>query len=154
MEITIDASKIAQLEEFFNELSTLDQRKIFMTAFRRAAKPLVQRAKATAPVGDTGTLRKSIGTIEVPNEIALIVGAKNTGANKGWYGHFLEDGVSQERFRKTKKGKASTGKLVGTHFFENAYEGTEEEVMEAVEGEYYAAIDNAIVKFNKKKNDR
>lgn len=154
MEITIDTNQIAHLEEFFNELSAVDQRKVFMTAFRKASKPLIQRAKANTPVGATGTLRKSIGTIEVPNEIALIVGAKNSGANKGWYGHFLEDGVPQERFRKTKKGKVSTGKIVGTHFFEKAYEGTETEVMEAVEVEFYAAIDNAIVKFNKKTDAR
>jgi len=147
MEVQIDSSQIVMLEEFFNNLSTINQKKIFLAGFRKAAKPLVQAAKSNAPYR-TGTLRKSIGTMAVPNEIAILVGAKKSGTYKGWHGHFTENGTV-ERFRKTKGG-ASTGKVKGTHWFEHAFDTTQAEMYDTMEKEWYEEIDRFIIRVNKK----
>lgn len=147
MDVNVDASNVKYLEEFFNELATKDQRKLFLTAYRKAVKPLLEKAKATAPVGKTGNLRNSIGTSEVPSEIAILVGTLKR--RKGWHGHLNESGTT-ERYRRTKSGKqVSTGRMIGTHFFENAYEATEGQMVDSVNQEFYRAIDNAIIKYNK-----
>jgi HK97 gp10 family phage protein len=179
MEVTIDTSQIKVLQNFFDDLSTIDQRKIFMSSFRKAAKPLVDKAKADAPF-KTGQLMRSIGTIELPQEIAILVGAKLTGGGKksGWYGHILEVGSYKvgERFRrprhKVKKGfykgeyrgfslagnkyydykigQGATGILKGTHFFENAYNIVQDKMYDSMTQEWYDAIDRLIIKTNKK----
>ena len=125
MEVTIKTDQIKILEDFFQGLSTIDQRKIFLAGFRKAAVPLISAAKAASPVR-TGTLRRSFGAISIPQEIAILVGARKSGANKGWHGHLVENGTVQ-RFRKTKGG-APTGKVTGTHFFENAFNMVQEEI--------------------------
>jgi hypothetical protein len=147
MDARLDISNMAHLTEFFNDLSLFDQRKIFLEAFRKASKPLVERIKAGTPV-DRGNLLRSIGTKAVPNEIAILVGAMRP---RGSHGHLIESGTA-ERVYISKKGKPHrTGRIVGIQFVEKAYDaGTEEEVLDAIEEQYYIAIDNAIMKINKK----
>jgi HK97 gp10 family phage protein len=147
MEVQVKTDQIQVLEDFFQELSTADQRKIFLKGFRRAAKPLIAAARAGAP-RRTGKLIKSIGSVEVPNEIAILVGAKLSGMYKGWHAHFIENGTV-ERFRR-KKGGAPTGKVTATHFFENAYNATEQEVFSDIEQAWHEEIDHAIIRINKK----
>ncbi len=147
MEVQIKTDQIKVLEDFFQGLSNIDQRKIFMASFRRAARPLIAAARAGAPQR-TGKLRKSIGSVEVPNEIAILVGAKLSGTYKGWHAHFIENGTA-ERFRR-KKGGAPTGKVTATHFFENAYNATEQEMFSNIEKEWHEEIDRFIIRTNKK----
>jgi len=139
---------VIQLEEFFNSLSEIDQRKIFIDAFRRSTKPLVARAKANVPKR-TGNLLRSIGTLQVPKEIEILVGAMKGRGKKGWHGHLVENGT-QERFRKSETGSGATGKMIGSHFFEKAYIGADKEIEDGVEQEWYLAIDRAIIRINKK----
>jgi len=148
MNIEFDSYQIQVLEEFFNNLSTTNQRKIFLAGFRRASKPLVRAAKANSPYR-RGTLRKSIGTIAVTNEIAILVGAKKSGGYKGWHGHLVESGTT-ERFRKSKGG-APTGTVNATHFFEKAYDQTSPEVFKTIEQEWYNEIDRFIARVNRRK---
>ena len=148
MEITINTDQIKVLEDFFQGLSSIDQRKVFLAGFRKAAIPLVAAAKAASPVR-TGTLRKSFGTVAIPGEIAILVGARKSGANKGWHGHLVENGTVQ-RFRRTKK-NAPTGKVAGMHFFENAFNMVQEEMYGDIEQEWYNEIDKFIIRTNKKK---
>lgn len=147
MEVTIKTDQLQILEDFFNDLSAANQRKIFIEGFRKASIPLIAAAKSNAP-HRRGILRKSIGTVAIPNEIAILVGAKKSGTYKGWHGHLVENGTV-ERFRKTKQG-ATTGKVIGTHFFEQAFNQTQEQVYSTIENEWYNAIDKFIVKTNKK----
>ena len=148
MEINIDVSQIRLLEDFFSGLSSLDQKKVFTAGFRKAAKPLVAAAKASAPY-KTGRLMRSFGTIEMPQDIAILVGAKKSGVKKGWHGHLVENGTAQ-RFRRSKH-NAPTGKITGTHFFENAFNMVSEQMYGSIEQEWYNAIDNFIIKTNRKK---
>lgn len=154
MDATIRTEQLLVLEDFFRDLSDIDQRKIFITTYRRATKPFINAMKAGAP-RRTSNLIRSIGTIEMPQELAILAGAKLSGMHKGWVGHLVENGTV-ERFRKTYKGKplkngsASTGRVIGTHFAENAFNATESQVNAIVEEEWYNAIDMFIVKTNRK----
>ena len=147
MELEIKTDQIKILEDFFQGLSTMDQRRIFLAGFRKASRPLIAAARAGAPQR-TGKLRKSMGSVEVPGEIAILVGAKLSGAHKGWHAHFIENGTA-ERFRR-KKGGAPTGRMTATHFFENAYNATEQEVFSNIEKEWHQEIDRFIIRTNKK----
>ena len=147
MDVAVNTGRLKVLQDFFNDLSFADQKKIFTMGFRKAVKPLVVAAKANVPYR-TGQLRRSIGTIETPEAISILVGAKLSGVNKGWYGHFTEGGT-KERFRKKKK-NAPSGKITASHWFENAYNATEEQIYDTLEQEWYQAIDRYIVKVNKK----
>jgi HK97 gp10 family phage protein len=147
MDITINTSQVEVLKDFFNDLSNRDQRKIFMVAFRKASKPLITDAKATVP-RRTGNLAKSIGSIALSSEIALLVGAKKGGGYKGWHGHLIENGTV-DRFRRSKN-NAPTGRMNPTHFFESAYNKNEKGVIDSVEEEWLKAIDQCIVRINKR----
>jgi len=146
MEVKADISQLDILEDFFSDLSVIDQRKVFISSFRRAVRPLVNMARVTVPKR-TGNLMRSIGTVEVPKEIAIIVGTKTTGLHKGWYGHLMEGGTVQ-RFRKKKRGP--TGKVIGTKFMERAYNSTSEQVFQAISDDWHNEIDRFIVKTNKR----
>ena len=158
MEVKVNTDNIKVLQDFFDGLSTIDQRKIFISGVRKAVKPLVRQAKADAPY-KTGRLMRSIGTIEIPDRIAIIVGAKVAGGKRsGWYGQILEVGSYKtgERFRrrikgeKIKSGKGLTGVLKGTHFIVNASNQTEKEVYGNIEQEWYNEIDRYIIRTNKR----
>lgn len=147
MELTVNTEQIAALRDFFDGLSAADQRKIFLAAFRRASKPMVDEAKATVP-RRTGNLQRSIGTIALSGEAALLMGARKGGGYKGWHGHLIENGTV-ERFRKKKK-NAPTGKVIGTAFLEQAYMQNEQYLIDATESEWLRSIDLMIVRVNKR----
>jgi len=147
MDVQVNTDQIKILQDFFNGLSSIDQRKIFIASFRRAVKPLVERAKADAPYR-TGTLMRSFGTMEMPENISILVGAKLSGVNKGWYGHLVEKGTI-ERFRRKRK-NAPTGRVRGTHFFENAYNSVQEKMYDDMAQAWYDEIDRFIIKTNKR----
>ena len=144
MNTTLDTGQIAILEGFFRDLSAVNQRKIFTAGFRKAARPLVKTAKANAPVGRTGNLRRSIGTMMMRGGIGIMVGALKQ--RKGWHGHLAESGTT-ERIRKSG---ASTGRMPGTQFFERSFDQTSEQVYSDIEKEWYQAIDKFIIRTNKK----
>jgi len=147
MECRINDKNVGHLMDFFDDLSQFDQRKMFLEAFRKASKPLVQRIKASTPQR-TGNLLKSIGTKQVPQEIAILVGAMRP---RGSHGHLIESGTTDRVYISKKGTPHRTGRMVGIQFVEKAYEaGTEQEVLDAVEEQFYIAIDNAIMKINKK----
>lgn len=151
MDASVDISQVKALEDFFKELSLLDKKKVFQAGYRRAAKPLIQTAQAFVPKR-TGNLQRSIGVIMNPQDISMIVGCRKGGglSADGWYGHIVEYGsyISGERFRR--KTKASTGVMKGTHFLENAYNATIDDVIYNIEDEWHRAIDNKIVNINRK----
>jgi hypothetical protein len=151
MELEIKTAQVKILEDFFNDLSAADQKKIFVSGFRKAARPLVRELKNVVPYR-TGRLQRSIGSIENPNDISILIGAKLSGSsrNKGWHGHFTENGT-KERFRRTKK-NASTGSTPGVHWFENAYDAKEDQIFDNIEAAWHEAIDNFITRTNKKLN--
>jgi len=148
MDIQINVDKITMLSEFFNELSNLDKKKIFASAFRKASLPLINAAKDIVP-RRKGILAKSIGAIYMAEDISALVGTRR--AQRGSLGHIFEHGTA-ERFRKKhKEGTGATGKIVGIHFMERAFETTENKIYDTIENEWYHAIDNFIQRTNKVK---
>lgn len=167
MEVKVDISKFKILEDFFQDLSVMDQKKIFMASYRKAAKPLIEAAKRNAPLGKNhmegkiphlrGQLKRSIGSIELPNNNSIFVGSKLQGAsyNKGWYAHLLENGTKERTWKKTsiRKGASvhkSTGKTPATHFFENSFNQTWDQVSGALENEWYNEIERRIIRTQNK----
>ncbi len=147
METKVDIDQIRILEGFFKSLEATDQRKIFLTGFRRGARPMVKAAKAGAPKGKTGNLEHSIGTMGVPREVAIMVGARKGGGRyKGWHGHLLEHGT-RKRFRKSG---GATGRVIGKKFFERAWDQTQEKMYSETDLQWYRAIDNKIANINRK----
>ena len=142
---TIDTKQIKVLEDFFKNLSAVDQKRVFDAGFRRAAKPLISKAKSNAPYR-SGNLRKSIGSIIVKDDLALLVGAKQTGRFRGYHGHLVEDGT---KIRRRRSG-GSTGSMPATHFFEKAFNATSKEMYDSIEDSWRKEIDNLIVRTNKK----
>lgn len=147
METKIEFDQLKVLEDFFYDLSVTDQRKVFLTGFRKAARPLVKAAKAGAPKGKTGNLEHSIGTMAVTQEIAIIVGARKGGGRyRGWHGHLMEHGTRQ----RVRKSGGSTGRVIGKKFFETAFYQTQEKMYGEIDREWYQAIDRKIININKK----
>lgn len=147
MQVNIDISKFKVLDDFFKDLSVMDQKKIFISAYRKAAKPLVQASKTNVPKR-TGKLFRSIGTVENPNEISILVGAKLAGLskNKGWHGHFTENGTAIRIRKKGNYAGKSTGRVDGVHWFERAFEATSEKMYDTIASEWYNEIDRVIQK--------
>src|SRR5512139_3266214 len=127
MEIKVDCSNLKILEDFFKELSVKDQTSIWMSAFRKAAKPLIQTAQAFIPYKSGSTalsgtnrtpsygLHRSIGIIPVPKKLGVWVGSRvsTKTVRKGklinvWYGRLVEYG-----HRK----KGDKGMVKATNFF-------------------------------------
>lgn len=145
MNVKIDISDIKILEEFFQELSTYNKKQVFIAAYRKAVKPLIAAAKASAPMGQ-GNLQKSIGTMALKNEVALLAGAMRP---RGSHGHLLEDGTTMRSYiTKKNKVQKSTGRGPATHFFENAYNATEGQIYSTVTEEWHREIENFIRKTN------
>ena len=146
MEIIIDrTNQIKILEDFFRSLSAADKRKIFTSGYKQAAKPLIRAAKALIPTR-TGKTQRSIGSLMIPQENAILVGARMYGINKGWKAHFLESGTVK-RFRRSGGG---TGSVKATNYMEEAYNATEDQVFDAIEEAWHKAIDKFITATNKR----
>jgi hypothetical protein len=144
--IKIDVSNIKELEDFFDEQSTRDQRGIFIKSYRKAVKPLVATAKVLAPKR-TGRLASSIGTMELKTEVAILVGAMRP---KGSHGHLNESGTAERSYRSKKGVAHRTGRMTATAFFERAYGATEGQIFESVTDDWYNEIRRAVNKANMK----
>ena len=159
MDVSIDGSNLKVLEDFFDGLEHKDQRKVLMSSYRRAVKPLLSVARGTVPKSPLMGLYRSLGTQEIPGDTAIFVGSKmNTktlrrshGKNwisKVWYGHLVELGTGQRQWRR--KGGKSTGAMPASHFWENALAATEDQVFSIAAKEWYNEIERYIRRTNKK----
>lgn len=146
--ITFESPAMLRLEKTFQELRYIDQRKVLISAFRKATKPVIDQAKANVHV-HTGNLRKSIGMLTLRNEIAVIVGARKGRGYKGFHGHLVEDGT-RDRYVKTWRGKdlkkkRYTGRMNSSgsyaNYFERAIDSKGEGVMKTLGTEWYKSIE-------------
>jgi hypothetical protein len=166
--IQIDTRNIKVLEEFYNNLAGMQKRGIIIKALRKAVKPLIDRAKATAPIGKSwvgkkavmgkfgnfhvpGGLRASFGTMEIKDEIAIWAGAMRP---KGAHGHLVEDGTNARKYI-TKNGKEHrTGSMPssGGHagFFDAAVNATKGQVYDSLESDWHDMIVKEINKMKPK----
>jgi hypothetical protein len=162
--IQIDTRNIKVLEEFYANLSGMQKRGIIIKALRKAVKPLIDRAKATAPIGKSwvgkkavmgkfgnfhvpGGLRASFGTSEIKDEIAIWAGAMRP---KGAHGHLVEDGTAQRSYMSKYGKRHDTGMVKGTGFFDDAVESTKGQVYNSLTSDWYDMIQKEINKIRPK----
>lgn len=96
---------VTGIEEFDRMLRNMTpelNHRILGAANAHAAKPLIAAAKALAPQGRTGNLKKSIGaakiTQKMANEIGTVhVGPRRKNGNKGHHGHLVEFGAGPRK---------------------------------------------------------
>jgi hypothetical protein len=119
-----------------------DKKAEMLLILRQIAKPTLQAAKALAPISkknhkargvliQPGNLQKSIGNItgKGPNP-TIYVGARVKGSNKGWYAHFVHDGVNfynkgfKRKHKKNANSQAAKSRSAGNPFLKTAYDAT------------------------------
>lgn len=169
--VTFNTDNLKVLEDAFYEFSTIDQRKIFISAFKKAAVPLVAMIKnnVAQEAIDKGNLYRSIGTTAVPNEVAIWVGSirktlyvtPKGKLSKVWYGLLTENGTKPrqvksflttyaiKRGREDKRSLSPRG-ISATNWFKGAWEWGQYQVYEGIEKEWYESIERFINKTNAK----
>jgi hypothetical protein len=141
-----------------------DKRSEVIAILRQVAKPTLSAAKILAPVSkkthvargvkvDPGNLRKSLGIIASKSENPMVlVGARAKGSNKGWYAHFVHEGVNiyNKGFkRKRVKGansSAAKSRTASNPFLRKAYEVTKSGVTADAERKMAAFLQRRIDK--------
>lgn len=122
--------------------SDKDKKREMLLILRQIAKPTLSTAKVLVPISkkkhkardvmiSPRNLKKSLGFITgKTSNPTVYVGARVKGLNKGWYAHFVHDGINiyKKGFkRKHKKGANAAGvrsRTVGDPFLANAYNAT------------------------------
>jgi hypothetical protein len=164
--ITLDTKNVEILEEFFEDLSHVNKRGIFLSAFKKASVPFVAMIKNNVSLDatDRGNLWRSIGTKAVPGQIALWVGSilktkyitKSGKVSNVWYGRLTEGGAHnvgrrpKGMNRKSMKSSGKGGTISARHWFSGAWDWSQYQVYEAIDKEWYDAINRMIVRMNKK----
>lgn len=124
-------------EEIDNVLKGLPNQfthKILQTAHAQAAKPLIYKEHLLSPVGRTGRLADSIGSVKTPYASAGTIGEVIVGPRKksgGNVAHLMEFGTVM---RQTKSG-ANRGRVIGRPFIAPSFDQTKGDVIRSIEVE-------------------
>jgi hypothetical protein len=134
-----------ELDKIFDRFQYADKRNIIISAYLIAVRPTVDLAASLAP-RKTGGLSRSIGAIpdKAINESRVFVGARLKRPWRGGFGYMMEYGT-KIRYKKNKK-RSSTGQVVIPQpgFLYRAADATEQQVMDSVSEQWYAAIERWI----------
>jgi hypothetical protein len=144
MEIKVDTTNLGILQNFFQDLSTKDQSAIWMSAYKKAAQPLIQAARGGIHNRSFG-LYRSIGIVPYKSNLTIWIGSKKSTPTvrqgkitKVWYGRLVE---WDHRVRGKKRGQPGEKIVVGTHFFEKAVLAKYTEAFESIGNEWVNAMD-------------
>ena len=150
---TID---ISEVERVFNCLNEKQLKSLLNPAIRKVLNPIIKDAQVNFRM-DFNRLShstkqhapdaayKSLLVSPYRKTIGMGAGASIRGKNQGYYARFLNDGTA-ERFRKTKKGRVSTGKITAKPFFSDAVKGNESNIESSLEDNVIRAIERMIKK--------
>jgi len=161
--------EVTGFNELVNELKTIandkGKRKEALIILRQIAKPTLQVAKREVPISKKvhvargvkitpGNLKKSLGTITGKNKEnpTILVGPRVKGNNKGWYGHFVHDGVNVYRKgfkRKHKKGannSAAVRRTKANPYLTRAYNQTQGKVTAEAEANFVKFVQRRLNK--------
>jgi len=97
MSVKISLSGAVELDRCLKGLPKVLQNNLLQNAHVAAAKPLVDAAKANAPLGETGNLKRSIGVERISLSTSdgtgvVQVGPRRKGGYKGYHAHLVEYG--------------------------------------------------------------
>lgn len=172
--LTMDLYGDEELDRFFHEALTFDQQKrVFLDAYRKASKPLINdaknklRSRRKSP-GSNSNLSKSLGTRAMKSKApALIIGARKWGGFKGHHGHLVDSGTKMRQRGKMggnlknknnfavkslriRKRGGSTGQMRGNQFWADALISSEHIMRETIKTELYGALDRLVQRNLKK----
>lgn len=143
-----------------------DKRREVLLILRQVARPTLATAKTLVPVSkkshvargvkiDPGNLKKSLGIITSKSENpTVLVGARAKGANKGWYAHFVHEGVNiynkgfKRKHSRGANNHAAKSRTAGNPFLTNAYTATRTSVTTDAEKRMAAFIQRRIDKLS------
>lgn len=162
--------QVTGFEELKRKITALasdkDKKREMLLILRQIAKPTLQAARVLAPISkkthkargvsiNPGNLKKSLGNITGKSaDPTIYVGARAKGQNKGWYAHFVHDGVnvySKGFKRKHKKGANSSAakrRTAANPFLNKAYESTKNGVTADAERQMARFIQRRIDKLS------
>lgn len=165
---SVKVEGFAELQAKVSQLANdKDKRRETLIILRQVAKPTLNAARKEAPIAKRnhvarkqtiapGNLKKSLGTITGKNKEnpTVLVGPRVKGTNKGWYGHFVHDGVNIYRKgfkRKHKKGAnnhAAVRRTKANPYLTRAYEQTKGQVTAEAEKQFVKFIQRRVNKLS------
>lgn len=133
-----------------DSLSGLDNKlsdSLLRKANKKAVVPLVNEIHKRAPVGLTGDLADSIGTVDAPKENrqlgAIQAGARRKGGHKGFAAHLNEFGTKRRRVKKRHPVFGfDRGKMPAKPFIEPSWENKKDEVLGKITKELEMQVTN------------
>lgn len=139
----VQVTGLKEVQDLLKRLPKVIGHRILLASLRKGATPIVKNIRSNTPV-DTGNLKKSVGkkaARKKNNESALIViGFRTSGSNKGFHGHFIEEGF------KTRGG----GSVKGLHILLRAYQTTAPNAIAITKNQLGPQILKAIEKMAKR----
>jgi hypothetical protein len=148
--LSLDLFGDKELNAFFHDTLRFSQQKsVMITAYRKAARPLVstikQNLRSRTKRTGTNNLLKSIGVKPGKGKYPkLLVGSRTFGNYKGFHGHLINLGTELRR-RPTKSGASvSTGKIKGNKFFSDAVESQGQNVSNKVGNELLTSLQKMV----------
>jgi hypothetical protein len=134
---------------------------IILDAFKKAVKPVEDKARSLVPKGKTLNLYNSIQSSFARDELAIDVGAMKKFGYKGYHGLLIEEGTKQRDYVAIRKwvfkspisgnfitvkpgDKVRTGLIRSTapytHFMRRAVMQTENQVTNIMDREFYNSV--------------
>ena len=134
MSVKISLTGVREIDNLIRNLPKELTHTVLGKAHAAAAKPLINKAKLTAPEGPTGNLIDSIGVIKTPMKRAgalgeVRVGPRRSRRYKGHHGHLIEFGF---KTRAKAGGKGKKTFVAGKPFMRPSFDSTKNLVIEAI----------------------
>ena len=158
MKVVFDQTMMKNINQFLTSLGDKDRSRLYVSAMKKAAKPMVATARDYAPFR-TGRLFYSIDVIKHPkNDMALLFGIKSGGIFVGWRGRFTDRGWTPRRSKfvkgyakaKNRSSEATVGRKSGEWFIRKGYEYNEDNFIPIMNRELNIIIARQIRKYTKK----
>jgi len=158
MKVVFDQTMMKNINQFLTSLGDKERSRLYVSAMKKAAKPMVETARDYAPF-KTGRLFYSIDVIKHPkNDMALLFGIKSGGIFVGWRGRFTDRGWTPKRSKfvkgyakaKNRASEATVGRKSGEWFIRKGYEYNEDNFIPIMNRELNKIIARQIRKYTKK----
>lgn len=141
-----------ELNQLFNEMAASQQRTVIVSAMKKAAIPFMNDVRTYSHrKGVSTSIANAVGTATIPGETGIYVGVRKVKHTKAWLANIENEGTV-ERYRKTKKGRVSTGHITATNFWDEALANNEDSILENVSNELIASLTRYIKRVNRKAN--
>jgi len=152
--IDIEIFGIKELDELFNELQRSSKRSIFISAFRKAAKPIIQSAKSNLSGSQFKKIRKSLGVKPERYKPILKMGARRWGNFKGNLAHIFNDSTKERRYISVRKFVHKTGRIKGNSFWDRSIDSNKDKVENTIEHQVFESFERYIVRANQRRKTK